>query len=409
MNGMLAAIKNKRKGQEGDHQDMGHGSQHADDKEKDLHGFVESLNDHEKGKLKSILAQDGNAQGIAQGDPSTEERGKIQDAMGKENQMNALEEQDEPVDSDAIGKSMLDSKYMGSNPPTDKPRNLGERVKMGIAAKLKSKGKIQNMDVNTENTAAPAVETQVEAPVVENQPTDLDGLSEFTYQGEKYTPDALAKIFGEHKTYSQSHKEHQSEKKFSDNFQIDLESVLERPDLASKFKATYPQKYHAILDMFLRVNNANPAQTNNAQSSLPKEFMSDFEQMKERIQFHERRAYEAEVQSANAKLDSILPPLFDKYKMANEDQVYGRAEALIQSGQKLTDKTWERLVRESDEKMQKKADQVYSARLKSQMDKGQRGSDVGPGGATPGQAPVKLKTFAEAQEAMIAHYKQKGL
>jgi hypothetical protein len=251
--------------------------------------------------------------------------------------------------------------------------------------------------------AAPATEA---APAPEaNQGVDLDGLSEFTFQGEKYNPERLHQMFSEHKTYSQQVQEYQKNKQFEDNLEIDLENVLQDPRLADKFKATYPKRYHTILDKFLQANGRAQAQGTPAQaqpSALPKEFMSEFEQMKDRLRFHEDRAYQAEVQSASAKLDAMLPPLFKKYEMANEDQVYTRAEALLQQGQKLTEKTWERLVRESHDAMQKKADQVYGAKLKTQIEKGQRGADVGPGGATPGQAPVKPRTFDEAREAMLA-------
>ena len=250
-----------------------------------------------------------------------------------------------------------------------------------------------------QNPAAEVV--SAEAPAA-TPITEIDGLSEFTFQGEKYNPDRLHQVFNEHKTYAEQLKSHEQEKKFVDNFYTDLESVLERPELASKFKAIYPKKYHAALDRFLQTNGQSPAQVQPAQPALPKEFLGEFDQMKQRLSVHEERAYKAEVEAANAKLDATLPPLFTKFPMAIEEQVYTRAEGILQSGQKLTDKTWERLVRESHEAMQKKADQVYGAKLKAQLQKGEQGKDAGAGGGVPGQAPVKPRTFAEAQEAMLA-------
>ena len=150
--GMLAAIQKKKQGAalEGDHQDMTHGSGHADDKTKDLHSFVQSLSDQDKSSLKTILDSHvaDKSQAIAKGGSSTEEDGKVKAAMTKENSETDLEQQQEDSsgsqihDSDDIAKSMLDSRHMGGNPPTGKPRNLGERMKMGIAANLKGKGKI---------------------------------------------------------------------------------------------------------------------------------------------------------------------------------------------------------------------------------------------------------------------------
>lgn len=250
-----------------------------------------------------------------------------------------------------------------------------------------------------ESAAAP--ESANEAPAV----TELDGLSEFTFQGNKYKPDDFYKILNEHKTYSEQVKSFSDEKKFYDNLDSDLEHVLNDPSLAQKFKTIYPPKFHSYVDKLLKNQGQAPAQANTAQPSLPKEFLNEFGQIKQRLSFFEKRAFDAEVQSANAKLEAMMPPLLSKFPLANEDQVYTRAEALLQSGQKLTDKTWERLVRESHEAQQKRSDQYYSAKAKLQIEKGQRAADTGPGGGTPGQAPKKLRTFAEAQEAMLASLK----
>ncbi len=149
MNPMMAAIK-KRKASgdaaQGDHQDMVHGSEHADDKQKDLHGFVASLSEGDKHQLKGILAKDAtggkNEQHIAKGGASTEEQSKIEGTMAEENKETDLEEQQEhgvsANQSDDIAKSMLDSRSASIT----QPRNLSERMKMSLASKLKGKGKI---------------------------------------------------------------------------------------------------------------------------------------------------------------------------------------------------------------------------------------------------------------------------
>lgn len=152
---LLAAIK-KRKEQGtkmGDHVDMSHASEHTEDADKDLHGIAQSLDDGQKSKLHSILSTQLNGKGnIAKGDPSSEEQGHIAEASQEEKKTNLLSKANEDsndehpvmsdVDSDEIGKSMLDSRHLGGNPPTGKPRNLGERMKMTVMNKLKAKGKI---------------------------------------------------------------------------------------------------------------------------------------------------------------------------------------------------------------------------------------------------------------------------
>ncbi len=265
-----------------------------------------------------------------------------------------------------------------------------------------------NVDQNALATAAEAG-NQSAAPAPEAAPslTELDGLSEFTFQGEKYTPDQLHKMLGEHKTYSEQLTDYKKDKEYADNLQIDLDNVLADPRLADKFKATYPKKFHAILDRYLSTGGQSPAPSQPAQSqSLPREFQDEFMSMKDRLSQFEQRSFQAEVESANAKIEALVPPLLEKFPMADETTIYSRAEAVLQSGQKLTEKTWERLVRENHEQNQKRADRVYGAKLKSQMEKGQRGQDTGPGGASPGAAPVKPRTFDEAREAMLASMKR---
>ncbi len=146
---MLAALKNKKAGNaiQGDHQEMSHGSLHAEDADKDLHGLVASLSDGQKSKLKGILdSHVDKSMQIAKGGSSSEEDGKVKSAIHKENDETALEEKEEHdsgnLDSDDLAKSMLDSKHLNGSAPVAPPRNLGERMKMSLAAKLKGKGKL---------------------------------------------------------------------------------------------------------------------------------------------------------------------------------------------------------------------------------------------------------------------------
>lgn len=160
MNPMYAAIKKRQAGGQakmGDHQDMAHPSEHTEDADNTshLHDFVSNLSHGEKQSLKSILENDKTtAQDIAKGGPSTEEKQAIEGSMAEENAETGKEEQQEQergldgpqasnpaTDSDAIGKSLLDSRYTGGG-EMPKPRNLGERMKSHVAQKLKEKGKL---------------------------------------------------------------------------------------------------------------------------------------------------------------------------------------------------------------------------------------------------------------------------
>ncbi len=135
---------------QGDHEQDHKGMTEAGDN-RPLTDFVSNLNDQQKNHLRTILGgKDGGgdqSQNIAKGYASSEEQGKIQEQMGKQQGQGPQETEDENtggdhVDSDSIAKSMLDSRYRNGPPEGVKPRNLNDRMKMNVAGKLKEKGKL---------------------------------------------------------------------------------------------------------------------------------------------------------------------------------------------------------------------------------------------------------------------------
>lgn len=225
---------------------------------------------------------------------------------------------------------------------------------------------------------------------------NLDGLSEFEFQGQKLTPDRLQEVF---QGYERA-KGVANEDRYWANLDTDIDSVIADPKLAERFKSVYPEKFHRILDRELARSQGQSQQS--TPQALPKEFTSKVDKL-------EQALHQMAVESANAKLDALLPKLYEKYPMAIEDQVLARAESLLSQGMKLTDQTWERLAKESHELATKKADAFYKKQLEKQTEKGLAGRDVPPGGVAPGRAPNKPRTFAEAESAMIEHLKANGI
>lgn len=150
---MFAAIR-ARKGKpsvmgdhEGDHSQDHKGVTDSDNRP--VTDFVAKLNDGQKDHLRKILGvQDkegmDQSQNISKGFASTEEQGKINQKMSQETGPSETENEStggDQVDSDAIAKSMLDSRYK-NGPPDSKPRNLNDRMKQHVAGKLKEKGKL---------------------------------------------------------------------------------------------------------------------------------------------------------------------------------------------------------------------------------------------------------------------------
>lgn len=136
MDAMKLALKAKRKG------GLMGGSQEGSSSVKEL---LMSLGEDEKEELKMLLMADEEktpSNKVQMGEPSSEEKAKIDTMMAAEEMSDEAEdEMDGAVDSDEIAMGMLDSRFKNAD-PSMKPRNLSERVKMSMASKLKAKGKI---------------------------------------------------------------------------------------------------------------------------------------------------------------------------------------------------------------------------------------------------------------------------
>ena len=264
-----------------------------------------------------------------------------------------------------------------------------------------------NLEQDTGDTQAPDTGVQNVEQSQAQELVDLDGHSSFKYQGQTYTQDQFAEIVQGYSKYGEASKYMDDDQKYSANVLVDIEKVIQNPSLISAFKSTYPERFHAYLDRELtRAGQGQSSQSANQQTQqqpqLPKEVMDRL--MK--VDGLEQRLYQADVQAASAQIDATLPPLLAKYELADEDKVLHEAEKILSRGQKLTPATWERLAREDHERTQKRADKFHEAKLKSQLEKAKKGQDIGVGGSTPGQAPVK-RNFAQAQDAMIQHLKNK--
>lgn len=242
------------------------------------------------------------------------------------------------------------------------------------------------------------VESTPSAPSI----TSLDSLSEFEFQGEKYTPERLQEVFKGYQALSEEQKSYKAEQPYWENLKADLMSVKQDPSLVAKFKQTYPKKFHSYVDELLGVSDPRT-------QGIPKEFLNEFGQLKNEFNSTKEQLQQMLVESANAKLDALLPKLYEKFPLADEDAVLARAEGFLSQGGKLTDQVWERLAKESHEKMSKKSDAFYKKQLEAQLKVGTQGMDSGPGGAVPGKAPVKLRSFEDADRAIMAHLKSQGI
>lgn len=259
---------------------------------------------------------------------------------------------------------------------------------------------MQDFVANHPSTEGSGGETAPEASSV----VSLDSLKEFQWQGEKLTPERFQEIYNGYNTLSQERQNVEKYRDYVNNYEIDIQNVLEGRASADAFKQIYPREFHAKLEKALGKTQSDLS----TKTGIPKEFLNEFGQLKTGYEDLKARLHQMAVESANAKLEATLPRLWEKYPLAVEDAVLARAEGFLQSGGKLTDQVWDRLAKESHEAVSKKADVHYKKQLQTQVNKGMEARDIGPGGATPGKAPPKIKNFDDAREQMIAHLKSQG-
>lgn len=249
---------------------------------------------------------------------------------------------------------------------------------------------IEPAAAQVEQTAAP------QAP----QSADLDSLSEFSFQGQKYTPTQLAKMLGDYQRMSQTLPEVEKYREYAENFEIDLEKVARNPALADQFKQLYPKQFHAAVDKI--VGGARPAASQeNARAQVPNEFTSELQALKAELNEFKQEKYQAQVAQQEAYLQKVVDPLFEKYPYAKprevQNAVFAQAQAMVEQGYKMTDAAWERLVKETHLAIKKQSDDLRAIEIKKQTEVGAKGADTGAGGSPPGQAPARARNFREAE------------
>lgn len=147
MDAMHAAVKSKRKAQapglmESD-DEMGEQSAPAQEGS-GMSELVSKLSPEQKEELKQLLASDSedgaevSGVEIEKGAPSSEEKQSIDAKLANEK---APEDGYDEETSDDIAMSFVD-KRDANKPEGFRPKNLGERARIGMAQKLKGKGKL---------------------------------------------------------------------------------------------------------------------------------------------------------------------------------------------------------------------------------------------------------------------------
>ena len=250
-----------------------------------------------------------------------------------------------------------------------------------------------NEEAKEGEAAHPEAADQVEQDLV-----DLDGLDKFKFQGRELSPEELNKQILMQSDYTKKTQAIAKEQKYVDNLYDDLENVRRSPNLANRFMEIYPEKYHRFLGQVLNTDPKNRGESHATQkdpADLPGPLLEKLKLMEDKLAEYDHRFHEEKVGAQQARLDSVFTPLLGKYELADEDAVINTAQRLLEMNSDnpdyvITDKAWERLFRQDHESREKRYSERQKKLLESQVAKGNRGADTGPGGLAMGRERKKV-------------------
>lgn len=275
---------------------------------------------------------------------------------------------------------------------------------------------IENQNNETVQEQAPSLESEQSKPasfdeyvkqqdgLTQKQMSDileLDKFEKFKFGGKEITKKDLEewqKGYMRQTDYTKKTQEVSEQRKYVENIRYDLKKVLDNPSLADEFKSVYPKEYHEILDALLtKEKAANPEPAKEVAEQKPAQISDP--RLDEVYNFYKEQEYKA----VKVEIDRIFDSLSQKYPRANESEVITLAQGLRAKGEKLDEKTYEELFKDSHAKIESLFKQWQSDQVKAQKQVNTKSKDVGAGGGVPGAAPKVAKNIKEAGDLFFEH------
>lgn len=263
----------------------------------------------------------------------------------------------------------------------------------------------QNEDIETTQDEQAAPETETAQPQSSSEAAqstseaifDIDSAKKIRFQGKEMTPQELRSAYLRQSDYTQKTQAIAEERKYFDNLQHDLQTVLRDPTKAAIFKQVYPQKFHGYLQFALSQSGQAQAPQQTAESKpnqLPPEVV-------ERIDRLESAYNSAQVKAIEAQLDGVFAKMEQKYPYADREMAIARAQSLLDKGhEEITEEMWDKIYKQTHDRIDGFMKTQSKQQITNQRTANAKGRDVPTGGGIPGQAPRK-ESFKEATERAI--------
>lgn len=241
---------------------------------------------------------------------------------------------------------------------------------------------------------------------------DLDKLERFRFGGRELTRKELQDSFMMRSDYTRKTQEVAEARKYADNFDADMRSVLENPQLLGRLKEIYPAGYVQIAEQILSHRQQQPGQqsqpADKTMSNLPPEIM----QRLDKIDRWEKEMQERTTQATLEQIESLHERMGKKYPYADPDVVDRRVELAIDKGLKITPenlaKVWENAYKMHNEAHKSRLDALAKTKVEDQVKSGKQARDIGAGGGGPiSSTPKKYSNFADINKDVFSSFDRK--
>jgi hypothetical protein len=235
--------------------------------------------------------------------------------------------------------------------------------------------------------------------------TDLEKLERFRFEGREWTHKDLRNAYLRHQDYTRKTQEVAEARKFADNFEHDLNTVLQSPERLQELKSLYPESYWKIAERILeargKVTESPAAKPESTQAPQTPRELQELMAWKNQVQAEQT---EHRVQFIQNKLDQDFEKFGKQYDFADPETVNSRALAWVEANPKnqLTPKVLEALFKQHHEQAKTRYEKYYGNKVEQQKRAGFKAKDAGPGGSTPGAAPKRPKTITEAKQQWLS-------
>lgn len=261
--------------------------------------------------------------------------------------------------------------------------------------------------------SAPPEDTQVSEPQGEEkeaqspseaQLVELDKLERFRFEGRDLTPKQLKDEILMRSDYTRKTQEVAEARKYADNFEADLERVLEEPQLMAEFRKIYPAAYVKAAERAIQNQSTAPKSDD---TSLPKEVREAVEWVKSHrgsLESSLQSLAEQRTQAAAETLEAHHTKLAEKYPYADPEAVDRRLQLVIEQGYKVTKdnlgKILENAYKIQHEKVAGMVKAYKSKKVEDQVTAGKQAKDSGPRGGVPGAAPRQWKSIHDGMKEL---------